>query len=159
MTISSLAPGAILWVWDWLKNWAYLLIFMGFIEFLPLVVVFAHFAHFGGWQSHFKHFDYFVGAPWWPSKVINPLRYPHHSCRILAPPKNMNMLKKEAPRYLILLDPSVATTTTTFELEKSSFTKIFEGDFFPPIFVYQRDYLWSYIERFREVHCWILKTI
>ena len=92
----------ILWVWDWLKNWAYLLIFMGFIEFLPLVVVFAHFAHFGGWQSHFKHFDYFVGAPWWPPKVINPLRYPHHSCRILAPPKNMYMLKNEAPQYLIL---------------------------------------------------------
>ena len=54
MTISSLAPGAILWVWGWLKNWTYLFIFMGFIEFLPLVVVFAHFAHFGGQQSHFK---------------------------------------------------------------------------------------------------------
>ena len=159
MTISSLAPGAILWLWNWLKKWAYLLIFKGFIDFFPLVVVFTHFAYFGGRQSHFKHFDYFVGAPWWHLKVLNPLRYPHYSCRIPIPPKNINMLKNEAPQYLILLNPSVATTTTTIELEKSSFTKIFEGDFFPPIFVHQRDYLWSYIERFGEVHCWILKTI
>ena len=56
-------------------------------------------------------------------------------------PQKHEYVKKEAPQYLILLNPSVATTTTTIELEKSSFTKIFEGDFFPPIFVYQRDYL------------------
>ena len=68
---------------------------------------------------------------------------------LISPPQQQNAgtpqkheyVKKEAPQYLILLNPSVATTTTTIKLEKSSFTKIFEGDFFPPIFVYQRDYL------------------
>ena len=159
MTISSLAPGSILWLWDLPKNRAYLSISMGFINFFPLMVVFAHFPHLGGQKSRFKRFDYFVGAPWWPPKVLNPCRYPHYSCKIGALPKNMNMLKNEGPQYHNLLNPWAATTTTTFELEKSSFTKIFEGDFFPPIFVYQRDYLWSYIERFREVYCWILKTI
>ena len=71
---------------------------MGFIDFLPLVVVFAHFAPVGGQQSHFKRPDQFVGAPWRPLKVLNPLRYAHHSCKIPAPPKNMNMLKNEARR-------------------------------------------------------------
>ena len=87
MTISCLAPGAILWVWDWLKNWAYLLIFIGFIEFLPLVVVFAHFAHFGGRQSHFKPVELLVGAPRWPSEVLNILRYPNHNYKIASVPK------------------------------------------------------------------------
>ena len=40
MTISSLAPNSILWLWDYPKNRAYLAILMGFIDFPPLVVVF-----------------------------------------------------------------------------------------------------------------------
>ena len=84
MTIWILAPNSILWLWDEPKNRAYLAIMMGFMDFLPLVVVFAHFAHIGGQQSHFKHPDQFVGAPWRPPKVLNPLRYPHYSCKIPA---------------------------------------------------------------------------
>ena len=97
MTISGSAPNSILWLWDLPKNQAYLAILMDFINFLPLVVVFAHLAHFGGQQSPFKRPDQFVGAPWRPLKVLNPLRYAHHSCKIPAPPKIWICLKNEAP--------------------------------------------------------------
>ena len=70
---------------------------MGFIDFLPLAVVFAYFALFEGQQTHFKHPEQFAGAPWRPPKVLNPFRYPHHNCKITAPPKNMNVLKNKAP--------------------------------------------------------------
>ena len=105
MTISGSAPNSILWLWDLPKNQAYLAILMDFINFLPLVVVFAHLAHFGGQRSHFKLFDYFVGAPQWPPKVLNILRYPNHSWKIWAPPKNINTLKNEIPQYLKLRNP------------------------------------------------------
>ena len=76
---------------------------MGFIDFLSLVVFFAHFALFRGQYSHFKLFDYFEGAPWWFPKVLNTLRYPHHSCNIPAAPKNMNKVKNKAPIDLMVV--------------------------------------------------------
>ena len=52
-----------------------------------MVVVFAHFADFGGQISHFKRVELLVGAPWWPSEVLNILRYPNHNYKIASVPK------------------------------------------------------------------------
>ena len=52
-----------------------------------MVVVFAHFADFGGQISHFKRVELLVEAPWWPSEVLNILRYPNHNYKIASVPK------------------------------------------------------------------------
>ena len=52
-----------------------------------MVAFFAHFAHFGGRQSHFKPVELLVGAPRWPSEVLNILRYPNHNYKIASVPK------------------------------------------------------------------------
>ena len=80
MTISSLAPISILWLWDWPKNQAYLAILMGFIDFLPLVVIF----------GHFQPFLAVFGPPW----ALGFLEHLHKEPDVYIYPLSMAPAKK-----------------------------------------------------------------